>query len=312
MAYESTQVNIRSFQLSDADRLDFALHLRDRPESRIKHPDWRSGDGLRSDLPFLTDPDQGFALVAEQDGAITGFVGCSGPVRERTVVRLQGPVVSPRARRMGIGTQLLHRVLGKVGRGYPVGCEAVIWADAANIGARALLKKFGFEITFSEWFMQHGNDAAFTPVLPEGFRVRMTRDRGDVESAYGIYRATWQGRKSVDSFCSDIRPEPNGICLLESGEGTLAFCIVMARSNGNADIEYFAVRPDIRGKGFGKLFLHHALPVIRKEAGDRPVTLTVHTDNDPAIRLYEGAGFKKLYAMDCRQREIGEFVYSSK
>ena len=73
MAYESTQVNIRSFQLSDADRLDFALHLRDRPESRIKHPDWRSGDGLRSDLPFLTDPDQGFALVAEQDSVITGF-----------------------------------------------------------------------------------------------------------------------------------------------------------------------------------------------------------------------------------------------
>ena len=294
-------MNIRSVLSADIVHLDFTLDLRARSTTRVKHPDWPDGKGLRKDIGFFTGRGQGFGLVAERDGEIFGFVGCAGPVRERTAIQLHGPVVAGGARQQGVGSKLLGHALAAGRKVYAPGCSVVNWMSAENIAGSALLKKFHFEIPYAEWFMRCEEEVASIPRLPGGWRVRGVRDREGITRSYGIYGATWSGKKSVDSFHADVSSPPNGMYLLEDGSGALAFFILMARSNGNVDIEYFAVRPDVRGQGVGSMLMRHALPMIREETGGRPVTLTVHTDNDPAIRLYEGAGFRKLYAMDCWQ-----------
>ena len=50
------------------------------------------------------------------------------------------------------------------------------------------------------------------------------------------------------------------------------------------------VLPAARRRGVGRALLDHALEATRA-AGGRRVTLEVAHDNEPARRLYEGAGF---------------------
>jgi ribosomal protein S18 acetylase RimI-like enzyme len=297
-------MNIRPFQIDDIGCLDFTLNLRTDASTRVKHPDWSSREGLRSDAGFFTRRGHGFGLVAESDGDIVGFVGCAGPMSERTAIRLHGPVVVSTSRRGGIGRALLEQALEGAREQYPEGCNVAMWAGGENVAAGGLLNDFGFDTSYTEWFMRCDDVGDLKHAPPEGCRVSVVRNRAGVERAYGIYIATWSGKKSIDSFHADISSSPNGMYLLENRSGALAFFVLMARSNGNADIEYFAVRPDVRRMGYGSMLMRHALPMIRDEVGGRPVILTVHTDNEPAIRLYEGAGFRKLYAMDCWQLNL--------
>jgi RimJ/RimL family protein N-acetyltransferase len=51
------------------------------------------------------------------------------------------------------------------------------------------------------------------------------------------------------------------------------------------------VRPSARGQGLGRSLLDAALRHATKRAGVQLVSLTVTEGNEPAIRLYEGAGF---------------------
>lgn len=52
------------------------------------------------------------------------------------------------------------------------------------------------------------------------------------------------------------------------------------------------VEPSRRGTGVGKALLDFALQYAAARAGTRVVTLTVTQGNEPAIGLYENAGFK--------------------
>jgi [ribosomal protein S18]-alanine N-acetyltransferase len=57
-------------------------------------------------------------------------------------------------------------------------------------------------------------------------------------------------------------------------------------------INNFAVRPEWRGQGLGTALLQHVLEEGRR-MGAPKATLEVRVSNQPAIRLYEQAGFRR-------------------
>ena len=57
-----------------------------------------------------------------------------------------------------------------------------------------------------------------------------------------------------------------------------------------ADVQTIAVAPGAQGGGLGQALLDHLVAVAR-ERGCRRLQLEVRADNDPAIALYEKAGF---------------------
>ena len=57
------------------------------------------------------------------------------------------------------------------------------------------------------------------------------------------------------------------------------------------ELTYIGVAADQRGKGLGKDLLNAFIEMSR-EAGYRSVVLSVEKDNEPAIALYQKAGFK--------------------
>ncbi|NHT16285.1 ribosomal protein S18-alanine N-acetyltransferase [Cellulomonas sp. IC4_254] len=52
-------------------------------------------------------------------------------------------------------------------------------------------------------------------------------------------------------------------------------------------------RPDVQGRGVGRMLLD-ALLAHARELGAGDVLLEVRVDNEPALRLYEGAGFERF------------------
>lgn len=54
-------------------------------------------------------------------------------------------------------------------------------------------------------------------------------------------------------------------------------------------LHHFAIRPELQGKGLGRLLAAESIRFARKKAC--PVKLEVHRENQRAIRLYESFGF---------------------
>jgi ribosomal protein S18 acetylase RimI-like enzyme len=67
--------------------------------------------------------------------------------------------------------------------------------------------------------------------------------------------------------------------------------VLVARRGWTSRIAAMAVAPEARGRGLGKLIMHDAIDEA-VERGDRSVLLEVFEHNTPAMKLYEGLGFR--------------------
>ena len=95
---------------------------------------WTGAEILR----FANDPG-GFALVADADGRLAGFILCRLIAGEAEVLTL---AVRPDARRRGVGAALLGEALGLAGLS---GDSMFLEVAADNAGAIALYERAGFE-----------------------------------------------------------------------------------------------------------------------------------------------------------------------
>ncbi|MGV3465591.1 MAG: GNAT family N-acetyltransferase, partial [Heyndrickxia sp.] len=64
---------------------------------------------------------------------------------------------------------------------------------------------------------------------------------------------------------------------------------------GEANIEFFAVKEEFRGKGLGRRLLNIALQWLFSYENIHEVTLCVNSVNEKAIRLYQKAGFEHVH-----------------
>jgi ribosomal protein S18 acetylase RimI-like enzyme len=121
---------------------------------------------------------------------------------------------------------------------------------------------------------------------------------------------------------TDIRNEDNGFeehmllplirSQIEQGSRTYVVGEAENRVVGTANIDWieglpyiygFVIRPQERGKGFGRLLLRQLLDLIVSEY-QGPILLEVETDNSVAINLYHSLGFRVIttyeyYRVDC-------------
>ena len=203
---------------------------------------------------------------------------------------------------------LLAAVLERAGSYFPADQTVNCMTDGGNKTQRSLMQRFDFRLVGVESFMRHDEKLADLPPLPDGLEVAVSHDPVDIERIYNIYLSVWSGLKSVESLQEDVAQPPNGLYLLRRGGECIAFFTLMVRANGKADFEYVAVRRDCRGQGLGRQFIQHAVAMIDRTIAPPSINLTVHTDNVPAIRMYERAGFRKMYAMDVYQLRLSDRV----
>jgi ribosomal-protein-alanine N-acetyltransferase len=88
------------------------------------------------------------------------------------------------------------------------------------------------------------------------------------------------------------RPEVCFIYVLRTPDVPVAAFCAFWLVGGQAHINQFAVRPDLRGRGLGRQLIE-AVIVEAAHLGATSLTLEVRESNTPALRLYERTGFTR-------------------
>ena len=88
------------------------------------------------------------------------------------------------------------------------------------------------------------------------------------------------------------------------GQTSPVAIVLVARRGWTSRIAAMAVAPEARGRGLGKLIMQDAIDEA-VERGDRSVLLEVFEHNTPAVKLYEGLGFKPVRRLVGYHRDPG-------
>lgn len=226
-------------------------------------------------------------------------------------------VVHPGHRRRGFGRTLLDRVLDLSGDG-----PLSIWAHGDLPGSAELLRPRGF--TRARVLLQmrrdlDGVDPDPRPALPDGVTVRPFRPGRDEAAWLAVNGRAFAAHPEQGRFTAeDLRlrqQEPwfdaTGFLLAwrgdpDDGGELLGFHWTKVHPAGDAgpepvgEVYVLGVDPGAQGLSLGRALTDLGLAHLRRQ-GLREVLLYVEEDNVPAVRLYEGRGFRR-YAVDVSWR----------
>lgn len=99
--------------------------------------------------------------------------------------------------------------------------------------------------------------------------------------------------KTFYELLQTYSPDKDRFWLAEADGEIVGSAAIIGHADGNAQLRWFMLRPDVRGLGLGKKLLHEAIGYC-KEKGFSRVFLETTEDQHTAIRMYAKAGFKKV------------------
>jgi ribosomal protein S18 acetylase RimI-like enzyme len=233
---------------------------------------------------------QGRASAAPQDflyyedGALIGFLSLFGVGSDEAEA---GGMVHPRHRRKGVFTMLVTAAKA-VCRQQNTGALVLV-CDQRSDAAKAFCEARGAAHTFSEHLMTLRTPA--TTVPPDG-RLDFHRARPEDAGALAEIIAEDAGM-DVTLFrqvvARGIETGARQYYVAKVG-GEMIGTINVDVIDGAPYIYGFVVRPEHRGRGYGKQMLSCTIADIVAER-PQPIFLEVETDNAPALALYHAFGF---------------------
>ena len=115
----------------------------------------------------------------------------------------------------------------------------------------------------------------------------------DIPGALEIEK-TLPGRQwTYRAFAESLQQAYTWFTVAETEDGRIAGYCCCERLYEEAEIVNVAVDPRLRRRGIGRELLRHLIE-REKEAGTQSIVLEVRAGNEPAICLYEEAGFVRL------------------
>jgi len=231
-------------------------------------------------------------LLYYEDGTLVGFLALAGiGDREAEVAGM----VHPRHRRQGVFTELVDEAREICRRR---GTYTLLFVfDHRSDSARAFLASIGAEHAFSEHRMQLDTPTARSVPADAAldFKEAAPEDAGAIAQILaddaGMNAATL---RSIISCNIQERLRQYYIARV-GGEpiGTINVDIV----DGDPYIYGFVMRPEYRGRGYGRQILAQVIERILDE-GSPPVFIEVQTDNQVALALYRSFGFVVTHTHD--------------
>ena len=91
---------------------------------------------------------------------------------------------------------------------------------------------------------------------------------------------------------NDLLIKPHHRTYVFENDGEIVSFVVMAVVEGEGEILTLATDPAYQNRGLARMLMEQVIDTVRKE-GATTMFLEVATDNEYAIRLYEGCGFRK-------------------
>ena len=291
----------------------------------------RPDQPLPSGGHLLAHPDGGTGAAAAGPGRapVVGYAHLGGADRSRQAEL----VVHPDHRRRGIGTRMVQALVEATAAGAATGAPAEggrgdetllnIWAHGDLPAAAALAARTGFRRSRVLLQLRLPHEVELPdPQLPPGVTVRTFQVGRDEHAWLALNAAAFahhpeQGRWTIDDLrAREEEPwfDPAGFFLAERGGRLVGFHWTKVHPHDPTppggpqaaagappigEVYVIGVAPGEGGAGLGRALtligLHH-LRSVGAGSGMTAVLLYVDEDNERAVRLYEGLGFRRYFA----------------
>jgi ribosomal-protein-alanine N-acetyltransferase len=123
-------------------------------------------------------------------------------------------------------------------------------------------------------------------------RVEPLGGASDLDGVIAIEDASFNNPTTRAWYEAELqRPEVCKVYVIRTDDVPVAGFVAFWRVHDEMHINNLAVHPQLRARGLGRALLRETLRAAHG-LGIRRATLEVRRSNAPALRLYEGAGFK--------------------
>lgn len=258
-----------------------------------------SEEFLRSMIEWPNfDPDQNI-WIAKSDGAFVGY----GQIFPRT----DNPstiyvAVHPSQRRNGLGSRLLTLALARARETESK--NILVYANGHNAASNAFLKRHGFEVNGTSGMMVAPVAELPPAEIPAGYFIRRYPDLENpnpaivvqaLDQCYKDMVGHHQNVTSADRYIQYYGED--GIHLLfDSNDALIGVCA--AKPEGKTDergasdlLDAPGLIKEYRQRGFQRFLVLTVMHWLR-EKETRPITLEYWGDDEKAIVIYRGLGFK--------------------
>lgn len=108
--------------------------------------------------------------------------------------------------------------------------------------------------------------------------------------------------ESLVEFYAQYDSERDRVWVVQAQERMVGFLLLMHRPENQAQLRYFILEKQYRGLGIGKMLMGDWMAFFRNK-GYSSAYLYTTSGLDPAVHLYESAGFRKV--SERRSEEFG-------
>ncbi len=203
-------------------------------------------------------------------------------------------MVHPEHRRKGIATRLLQ---GAKEEGRHSGIEQlVLTCERASTSGTAFAKAVNAQPAFSEHAMVLGTYKE-RPLFDDRLTFRQAVSADDLAMIVAIMATNMGDVEEAKTYVADMEKLDNQRFYLMTFGGSEVGCdeavgsLRVSKVEQKTGIYGFVVRPEYRGKGYGRQLLQEVIRILQNE-GSQEIMLDVDVDNTNALGLYLSCGFE--------------------
>jgi RimJ/RimL family protein N-acetyltransferase len=288
-------MTVRPLLASDFAKLAALLKLQDaRPEYHTMAPESRDEQELALELTDESPYSELLALVLDDGRGVRAYVGVCNYNGEAFI---EGPVLDETLAPDEALPLLEEAIAAAKARGYNY-VDAFV--DEQNRRAQKLLERAGFGAFRTTYIYQIARGAPrLPPSKTSPFHFSVETGAGIDLSAYrDLYRDTsdnwatrlaWSDEELIERF-----EDPQVVLVLASRDGKLVghLELELFPEEGDAEIAYFGVLPEVRGQGLGRELLLRGLDEAFRHPQIGLVQARAHDDERAACLALEKLGFK--------------------
>lgn len=242
---------------------------------------------LNWDMLEKRPPDESNDFLEYEGEELIGFLGLYALGAQ---IEITG-MVHPNYRRRGIFGRLFAAGLRECeNRGVK---RVLFITERVSQAGEAFAENAGWPYIFSEYRMKLGAPAV-QPCPKYGISLRRAESRDAAELAR--LDAIGFGASEVPEESGETPPF-NDLMYLAELEGQILGKIGVSPEGQNSYIFGFVIKPEFRGRGYGREVLQLTIERLRT-AGKIPLILEVAVENEQALTLYQSCGFETVTVYD--------------
>ena len=232
-----------------------------------------------------------FDFLYYEQGQLVGYLGIDNyGTQEKAVVG----IVHPEHRRKGIARLLLHAAKEEARHS---GIEQlVLMCERASTSGTAFAQAIHAHLDYSEHEMVLGTFQERL-VFDERIAIRQALNPDDVDALVSIMAMDMGDVEQAQRYVMDAFKRDNQHFYLMTFGGSDLGCdepigsLRLSYLSEDTGIYGFVVRPEYRGKGYGRQLLQEVIRILRSESS-KGIMLEVDVNNTNALGLYLSLGFE--------------------